>query len=187
MRRISNPHSGGCCIGGTLKGPQGSQDNTEGSKSELMINKFIVSEVDLAWLAGIVDGEGCLTIFRRTNKSSSGSRIISPAASATITNSNLSLMVRCMEILDFLGVKYRYINPRNSNKRPLRRIQIRNYDSLRVLIRQIKPYLIAKTNQALMLEEFLGICRDKCHESVRRKSQLLGLIQAENHYGSLIL
>src|SRR5437870_2001380 len=108
-----------------------------------MINTTIVSEVDLAWLAGIVDGEGCLTIFRRTNKSSNGNRIVSPAASATITNSNLSLMVKCRNILDFLEVKYQYINPRNSNKRPLRRIQIKNHDSLRVLIRQIKPFLIA--------------------------------------------
>lgn len=148
-----------------------------------------MKEIDYAWLAGIVDGEGCLTIFRRTNKSSSKKEIVSPAASATITNTNVLMLEKCMKIFDENGIIYSFVNPRNSATRKVMRIQIRNYVSLKKFVSIIKPYLIAKAKQLNILEEFLEEAskRSKTNESYSKKMFLLEKIQKENKYGSQIL
>ena len=103
--------------------------------------------VNLAWLAGIVNGEGCFSIFRRTNKSRNGNTIVTPTASVTITNSNLALIDECVRILKELGVKYILKNPRNSKTRILERLDIRNYQSIHKLVSALMPYLIGKKNK----------------------------------------
>jgi hypothetical protein len=147
-----------------------------------------MKEIDYAWLSGIVDGEGCITIFRRTNKSSNGNTIISPAASATITNTNCLMLEKCIKIFDDVGIKYSYLNPRNSNTRKVMRVQIRNYDSLKKFVSIMKPYLVAKKKQLEILEEFLLEAeKSRSKERSFRKMSLLEEIQKENKYGSQIL
>lgn len=111
--------------------------------------------IDLAWLAGVVDGEGCFSIFNRTNKSRNGKMIITPTASVTITNSNLALINECVCILKKLGVKYVLKNPRNSKTRNLERVDIRNYQSIKLLVKAILPYLIGKKEQAELIIRFV--------------------------------
>ncbi len=67
VRGISNSHSGECYIGEYLREMKISYDNTEQSKME-------VQNVDLAWLAGIIDGEGCFCIF--TNNRGNGAIVL---------------------------------------------------------------------------------------------------------------
>lgn len=146
-----------------------------------------IKKVDLAWLSGIVDGEGCFTIFRRTNRSGSGKIIVSPSASATITNSNSRMMEKCKSLLDVIGIKYAYHSPRNSCTRPLRRIRVSNYESLALLISQIKPYLVAKVKQVKIIEEFLKLVIFRHPVMREEKMRLLEAIQWENKFGSQIL
>ncbi|KKR33036.1 MAG: hypothetical protein UU37_C0003G0041 [Candidatus Gottesmanbacteria bacterium GW2011_GWA2_41_12] len=109
----------------------------------------------IAWLAGIIDGEGCFSIFRRTNKSKNGNIIITPTASITITNSNLAIIEECRRILNTLGVKFTLKNPRNSKSRLLERLDIRNYISILHLIDTSLPYIIGKKEQAILMREFV--------------------------------
>jgi hypothetical protein len=111
-------------------------------------------ETHLAWLAGIIDGEGCLTIFRKTWKSPEGLKCVSAAADITITNSSAAMLTECRRLLDELEVKYRYILPRNSTTRPLRRITVRNYVSMLRLLDAVEPYVIAKREQVVLMREF---------------------------------
>jgi len=116
-----------------------------------------MEETRLAWLAGIIDGEGCLTIFRRTRKDRRGVKYMSPAANVTITNTSVEMISACREILDALSVKYTLNDPHRGScyaKKPLVRISVRNYGSMQVLLKAILPYMVAKRFQAEKVMEF---------------------------------
>ena len=114
-----------------------------------------MQNVKLAWLAGILDGEGCFSIFHRTNRSKNGNLIITPSASITITNSNLAVIDECINLLNNLGIKFVLKNPRNSTTRVLERLDIRNYTSIMNLIDVLLPFLIGKNEQASLMREFV--------------------------------
>jgi hypothetical protein len=116
-----------------------------------------MEETRLAWLAGIIDGEGCLTIFRRTYTDRHGVKRMSPAANVTITNTSVEMISACRVILEALGVKYMINDPHRGScyaKKPLVRISVRNYGSIQVLLKAILPYLVAKKFQAEKVLEF---------------------------------
>jgi len=118
----------------------------------------------LAWLAGIIDGEGCLTIFRRSYPDRKGGKRMLPTANVTITNTSVEMLDACREILDTLGVKYNLNDPHLGScyaKKPLKRISVRNYGSIQVLLKAILPYLIAKKFQAEKLLEFTRLALAK--------------------------
>jgi len=142
-----------------------------------------------AWLAGIIDGEGCFTIYRRSCRSGGkgNSHIWSTQANVTITNSCASLLDECRALLDGLKVKYTYIEPRNSTKRPLRRISVRNYGSLILLLDTIDPYLVGKRAQAALLREF--VTRAMARKGFQATEERIGYcarMSALNKFGELI-
>jgi hypothetical protein len=110
---------------------------------------------DLAWLAGIIDGEGSLVIFLRKNLSSSNREVITPSANLTITNTNRAIIEKCVGILVELDIKITLINPKLRAKRPQRRVNIRNYSSLEKLLVAVMPFLVGKTEQAALMLDFV--------------------------------
>ena len=146
-----------------------------------------MQDVELAWLAGIIDGEGCLTLFHRTNKSSSGQTITSVSANLTITNSSYALVNECRRILDGLGVKYSYLTPRNSAARPIRRLQVKNYASLMTLLEAIEPYSVGKREQVLLMKDFASkaAARKGFRGTVERRDYATKMREL-NHSGQLI-
>lgn len=115
-----------------------------------------MQETNLAWLAGVIDGEGCIAIFRKTVKHRSGNTTIVPTPYITIVNSSQTLMNECKSILDALGVSmYGLHYSRNETHRPLKRFLIKNHKSLETLLDAILPYLVGKRDQALLMREYL--------------------------------
>jgi hypothetical protein len=110
-----------------------------------------------AWLAGVIDGEGSLSIWRRKTYSSgrNHAEIICAQAGLSITNSSAALLDECRVLLDALGVKYSYITPGNSVHRPIRRIFVRNYASVLKLLDAVEPHMVGKREQAALLREFV--------------------------------
>ena len=140
-----------------------------------------------AWLAGIIDGEGCLSIWRRNVRSGSGVKIVSTQAGISITNSNAALLNECRELLDALGVKHSYITPKNAAKRPMRRIFVRNHASLLILLDAIDPYLIGKRDQAALLREF--VTRAAARKGFQATEERVGYcarMSELNQFGELI-
>ncbi len=178
VRRISNPYGGGCYIGGTLKKQRCFHDNTEQSK-------VIVRDIDLAWLAGIIDGEGCFSIYSVSRKDADTP---SPSANLTITNSNALLLTRCREILNAVGVKYLYHDPKNGHQRgrKVMRIRVKNYSSMRKLIELIRPFLVGKADQASVMLEFVSLAGAKGKISLRGRSELMNKIKELNQRGHVV-
>lgn len=118
-----------------------------------------VKETQLAWLAGIIDGEGCIGAFRKTRKHRSGNTTMLPVPYVTIVNSSHSLMVEVESILKALGVSaYGFHESRNGTNRLMKRFAIKNLESILTLLDAVIPYLVAKRVQAEVMREFLKIC-----------------------------
>lgn len=96
------------------------------------------------YLAGIIDGEGCLTIGKTMRKSD---RSVSPtyASNLNVTNNNLELMNFLKE--NFVGRVYRKGNTKSYVW------FARNNDTTWIL-ENVLPFLIVKKEQAKILLEF---------------------------------
>jgi hypothetical protein len=173
-----NPYSGGCYIGETLKKLASFHDNTEQSMMP-------VQDVDLAWLAGIIDGEGCFTIYGVT-RIDAGTP--SPSANITITNSNCLLLARCKEILDALNIKYLYNDPKNGHQqgRKVMRIRVKNYSSIQRLIEIILPFLVGKADQAKIMLEFVSLAGQRGMLNLQSRIELMNRIKRLNQHGHLV-
>lgn len=112
-----------------------------------------------AWLAGILDGEGCFTLFRNSQREErvQGGPVIrySIRANITITNSSAAIMDECERLLTEAEIKYFRICPRNSHTRKLSRISIRNYQSIVRLLDYVDPHLVGKAAQAALMRTFV--------------------------------
>ena len=146
---------------------------------------MIVQQTDLAWLAGIIDGEGCFSIFINNRNDAANPSI---SASLTITNSNCLLLSRCKEILDSLKIKYYYHDPKNGHQqgRRVMRIKVKNYSSLKCLIELLLPYLVGKIDQAKITLEFANLAGQRGKLKYEERAGLMNNIKKLNQHGHLI-
>jgi hypothetical protein len=146
---------------------------------------MVVHDVDLAWLAGIIDGEGCFSIYSVSRKDADTP---SPSANLTITNSNGLLLNRCREILDALSIKYLYHDPKNGHQRgrKVMRIRVKNYSSIRKLIELVGPFLIGKADQAKVMLQFVSLAGERGRLSLQGRSELMNIIKELNQHGHIV-
>lgn len=144
-----------------------------------------VQDVDLAWLAGIIDGEGCFTIY---SVSRIDAKMPSPSANITITNSNCLLLERCKEILDEINIKYLYHDPKNGHQqgRKVMRIRVKNYSSIQRLIELILPFLVGKADQARVMLEFVSLAGQRGKLNLQDRTELMNKIKRLNQQGHLV-
>jgi LAGLIDADG endonuclease len=109
------------------------------------------TNTDLAWAAGIVDGEGCIAICRYQNKR--GSRKDYLHAILQIGNTDPRMLVK---IQSMFGGKIGTSKVTGLRTRPIyswRAISSKAAD----VIKQIRPYLVSKADQADVLLAFQEI------------------------------
>ena len=138
-----------------------------------------------AWLAGIVDGEGCLTLFMKKNDT--GTKSVT--ANITITNSSAAIIDRCVTLFDAECVKYTFVkmrDSRNPNGRPLRRLSVRNYDAILRLLDMIEPFLVGKSEQARLVREFASQAKVRRALSTDDREWYYDEVRRLNRVGDLI-
>ncbi len=119
-----------------------------------------VSEADLAWLAGIVDGEGCFSVKRpitRQGAHRTGQRT-SYQLWLVICNTSEPMMKRVRRIYDALGVtgaKPRKVWKGDRATRWQHWLEIAKKHELLCVTQAILPHLTAKRDEALIVEWFL--------------------------------
>jgi len=116
-------------------------------KSDSAVNQQeTVSEVEKGWLAGIIDGEGCLHID------------IDPRGGShpylTVTNSNKLIIEKAVDIWRRLGVGCRVQTRANQRKNPVQDVQVIGFKRLKPALVAIMPYLVGKADEALLLYRF---------------------------------
>jgi hypothetical protein len=109
--------------------------------------KLTLSNVEAAYIAGIIDGEGSLSLLR---PKIDGCQHVYP--SLQVANTNFELIDWLHKRLPF-GVCVRQTLPKTSRERPVKWISWRAYATIAILKRVLR-YLVVKRERALLVLEF---------------------------------
>ena len=109
-----------------------------------------ISREKLAWLGGLIDGEGHIGGGLHKNQ---GYRVY-----VTITNSCPFTIRNISEIYNILNIKYcfclaRYNNP--TNYKDVITVSVQGHGSVKKLLEVVFPYLVAKSNQAKIVIDYI--------------------------------
>lgn len=113
-------------------------------------------DIDLAWLAGIFDGEGNIGFEVRSKE---GSCI---NVRATVTNTDELLINKVLSIYGGLGINsYCQKRKRHSNdghiRKPCYDLQVHRLREVKILLEAILPFLTTKKERALLAVEYCDI------------------------------
>ena len=111
-------------------------------------------ELQLAWLGGIIEGEGCISVRwgTQTNIKHYGDNRL--RTTICIYNTNMLLMQRVSEILVDNGVKFCYVIDNRDNGCGLD-LRIDGKGRAKKLLSLIMPYLVSKKRQAELTLELI--------------------------------
>lgn len=115
-----------------------------------MSKKF--SKTDLAWLAGIIDGEGCIWICRHYVKTRGYLRFI---PFVQITNTNFQIIEKSKKILDALGISYYNQSFKYSGEKEKWDIKIGKRDQVKKILESLLPHLVGKKDQGVVMLDYL--------------------------------
>ena len=112
-----------------------------------------VSDFDLGWFIGIMDGEGCFCLYKAKR---------SYSASIKLVNTNPYIIEKCAEILDALEIKYlTYDSWRAANQKPAKRLEIIGLGPLKRFFDILYPYFYCRLEQATVLRDFVELRQGK--------------------------
>ena len=121
-----------------------------------------------AWLAGLIDGEGTISITRH-NANKYGHPYLGPLLQ--IANTDTRLLKRAAEIIEHLtgkpSHKFVVTNPRDDlTRRKLGyRLAVHTQWELLLVLPAIRPYLVGKVEQA---DTVIDFCRRRCGRAHQR-------------------
>jgi hypothetical protein len=133
-----------------------------------------LKETDKAWFAGIIDGEGCISLFKR-------STYYVPAVK--IANTNEKLINKCKEILNEAGIEYyiRYSDRgERKNAKPAWEIALESRPRVVATLELILPYLVSKKEQAELVLEW---CSEKIRRPEDSRTDFIDKIRSLNRRG----
>lgn len=112
----------------------------------------------LSWLAGIIDGEGCITI--ETDRKGFFRTII------TVTNNNPYLIQEVSKIYSELNLRFFYLLKKRSNPKHKETLVIRVFGlgSCRKLLESIYPFLVGKKELAKLMLEYIALRKNRMKE-----------------------
>ncbi|MFY9457550.1 MAG: LAGLIDADG family homing endonuclease [Candidatus Spechtbacterales bacterium] len=104
------------------------------------------------WLAGVIDGEGTITITRQFRVKSYSYR-----PEIHITNTNRELLQEASRLIESAtGKKTNLFATSNGSNRPVYRVRLQDRKSCLKLLKLLLPYLVGKKYQARVLLDFLS-------------------------------
>jgi hypothetical protein len=114
-----------------------------------------VTELEAAYLAGLWDGEGSITIFSHQEKA--GQKKICPMLN--LVNTNEAIIAEACRILDKAGTSFHVTNnkanSRNANHKDATYISTRNIQHIKTTLDVLLPYLVGKRPQAILLLRYV--------------------------------
>jgi hypothetical protein len=125
----------------------------------------VLSDKDLGWLAGIVDGEGCIVVNLQEN-----SRLVR----VCITNTDTGILSEVERILDLIGIykTKRMKQKEYANRKQCYTVEVNRQADATHLLKIIKPYMKSsdKINKAEQLIDYVdNYIRVDGKKSNRRK------------------
>ena len=112
------------------------------------------TEAELGWLAGIIDGEGTITIQRRMRHK----KYPEYEARICIVNTNTDIIYKCDELFHKMNITPYHQIPNDGahNKLPLYEIRITRLAYIKILLDSIVIYLVGKKSQAQLVLQYVN-------------------------------
>lgn len=136
----------------------------------------MLKDVDIAWLAGIIDGEGCFSIKRPIPKRKTPHRKTSYQVWVVLCNTSESMVRRAESILKDMGVEHQPIRRVWKGQRATRwqfwLHVARKHDVLR-MTEMLLPHLTAKKTEAEIVQWYLS---KSCRVAQYRTTELDALV-----------
>lgn len=113
----------------------------------------MTSEAELGWLAGIIDGEGCIRAYWSNRKQEVGGSL---AIDVRVEACSFAMIGKVASLLTGLGVHYHFEKHRlpKAGNRVTQRITIKRKLAVLALLDIISPYLVVKQREADVAREF---------------------------------
>lgn len=127
-----------------------------------MDNQQAMSQFELGWLSGIIDGEGCFGLHHLRTK---GYEYLRPSLS--LANTDARIITRIVEDFEKLGIPY-YIckqKARHAGQKNAQMIQVPGIKRVKRLLDALYPYLGVKKQQAAVLQEYVALRLSKPQSS----------------------
>lgn len=138
----------------------------------------MVCDLDIAWLAGVFDGEGCVHVqrFRRKNGRVTYSVIL------TLANTSSPLVERYISILRGLGVAPMIDFATKYTKRPIWYVKLQRKKDALVIAKAILPHSTAKHGELQMAIWYLErSCKTRQHVATKQEIEVLESIRSVKH------
>lgn len=108
-------------------------------------------ENKIAWLAGLWDGEGSITIFRHVEKG--GYVKLKPCL--VLTNTDVNIINEATKILDSLDIRMHVVDYTRPRSKRIYQLTTSKLDNLKRFCEIFTPFLIGKRAQAELLSRYV--------------------------------
>lgn len=132
------------------------------------MNNQQATPIDLAYLAGIIDGEGWVGLQKRLQK-----RWITYKPTLRVTNTDSNIINRVYEIWESIGVSGHIYEqeqgPSVPNGKQVMYIQLNKASDIQKVLEAVIPYLVGKKARAVMLVRYLTktVDREEAYQTIR--------------------
>lgn len=137
-----------------------------------------ITQFDLGWLIGVIDGEGCFSIYRNKNRYCGVFRL---------NNTNFNITTKFSGLLTQVGIEWTtFTVPKSEKCRSVRQITVATYEDIQKLCTLILPYMECRFDQAWLLNEFVKLRLNRMTHQTgcgEEESSLYILLKKENHKG----
>lgn len=138
------------------------------------------TQTDLAYLAGIIDGEGWIGLLKRLDR-----QWVTYKPTLRVTNTDSNIINRVYEIWENIGVSgHIYENEQNPsvpNGKQIMYIQLNKQSDIQKVLEQVIPYLVGKKARATMLVRFLNksVDREEAYQAIKSANRKGVVVSSE--------
>lgn len=125
---------------------------------DITIDDQQAKDTDLAWLAGIIDGEGSILLGSKGHFGEfKGFHGINIGANIYVTNTCGNIINKCFEIITSTGASCRIVSKAPTSRgNAVFRLELAKMAHIKILLEAIMPYLVSKIGQARLVHRFVS-------------------------------
>jgi hypothetical protein len=126
---------------------------------------------DLAWLAGIIDGEGWIGLQKHIVPKN---KCVAYSPHFRVTNSDLNIINRTQEILNSIGLNpYLKQQLHIEGRKTVYHLNLHKQANLKVIYEAVLPYLVGKKARAEMMLRYINktIDREIAYQELKKANQ----------------
>ena len=138
--------------------------------------KALYGEGIVGYVAGMIDGEGCIGAYTYTSRDG----VLRCIPILTITNTNKDVLDCCRMVI---GGKVALIEKRREKERPLYRLQTASMPTIERALLIVRDWLIIKRDVAELVLELINSKRTHCRGCIPRELEIVTEMHELNKKG----